>query len=99
MSKLDRVTVTLPAHLVEEMDREASNRSRFVRTAVERELERRRHERLLESVSSPHPESALLEDEGTVDWFERSAPADSSLLDPDGGTPVRWTPDSGWSRR
>jgi len=59
-----RVTVSLPADLVREIDRFASNRSRFVAEAVRREVEANRRERLRASLSNPHPESEALVDEG-----------------------------------
>ena len=37
----ERVTVTLPAEVVEDIDRQERNRSRFVLEAVRRELKRR----------------------------------------------------------
>ncbi len=41
-----RVTITLPAGLVEDIDRMERNRSSFVLEAVRRELQRRRREQL-----------------------------------------------------
>ena len=52
-----RVTVTLPADLVEDIDRAERNRSAFVLEAVRRELRRRRREQLRRSLDAPHPET------------------------------------------
>ena len=49
----ERVTVTMPAELVAEIDRIESNRSRFIAEAVRHELQRR----LRLELQSPHPES------------------------------------------
>ena len=42
MSAMERVTVTLPAELVEKIDQLERNRSRFIAEAVEHELAQRR---------------------------------------------------------
>jgi post-segregation antitoxin (ccd killing protein) len=94
-----RVTVTLPAELVEEIDRVEPNRSRFVALAVEREIERRRRAALLASVRSPHAESVALAAEGVAEWGARAADGDAELLDPDGGKPVKWVAGRGWVER
>lgn len=94
-----RVTVTLPAALVEEIDRVEANRSRFVAVAVEHEIERRRREALLASVRSPHPESVALAAEGMADWGALAADGDSDLVDASRGTPVRWVEGRGWVER
>jgi post-segregation antitoxin (ccd killing protein) len=91
-----RVTVTLPADLVDEIDRVEANRSRFVAVAVEHEIERRRREALLASIRSPHPESVALAAEGLAEWSALAAEGDSDLVDPSRGTPVRWVEGRGW---
>jgi len=91
----ERVTVTLPAELVEGIDRLERNRSRFIAEAVEHELTRRRHDALLRSVASPHSETTGLVDTGLADWAS-DLPDDEGLLDPTAGTPVRWTEGRGW---
>jgi metal-responsive CopG/Arc/MetJ family transcriptional regulator len=53
----ERVTVTLPADVLEGIDRLERNRSRFIAQAVDRELARRRREALHDSIKSPHPET------------------------------------------
>jgi len=77
----ERVTVTLPSNLLEGIARFEQNRSRFIAQAVEHELEHRRREELLRSVSSPHPGGDDLSELGTGDWLpdlvEDAAPADA----------------------
>jgi hypothetical protein len=92
-----RVTITLPAELIAEIDRRERNRSRFVLDAVRREVERRRREELRRSLAHPHPESMELADAGLEDWGAgQSAEADSDLLDPRASRPVRWVEGRGW---
>lgn len=95
-----RVTVTLPPDTVEAIDHLDQNRSRFVLEAVKRELARRRREELRRSLREPHAEALAVAEEGFAGWARR-LPADEteSLVDPHGGTPVRWTPGKGWSER
>ncbi len=94
-----RVTVTLPAELVEEIDRVETNRSHFVAVAVEREIQRRRREALLASVRRPHPESVALAAEGMAEWGSQAADGDSDLLDAAHGTAVKWVEGRGWVER
>ena len=91
----ERVTITLAADLVEEIDRLERNRSRFITDAVRRELARRRRDALMQSVNNPHPETAELIDVGLADWTS-DLPADEELVDPAGGTAVRWIEGRGW---
>ncbi len=51
----ERVTITLPAGLVEEVDRLDRNRSRFIKEAVRQEPHRRRRKALRQSLRHPHP--------------------------------------------
>ena len=95
MSAIERVTVTLPIDLIERIDRLERNRSRFIMEAVEHELTRRRREALLSSLREPHPESADLADAGFRDWTA-DLPIDEGLVDPAGGTAVRWVEGQGW---
>lgn len=99
MASNARVTVTLPAELVEEIDRFEKNRSKFVLEGVRREIQRRRREALRQSLRAPHAESVQLADEGFDEWAT-SLPAEGAegLVDAAGGTPVRWTPGHGWVR-
>ena len=95
MSTIERVTVTLSAELVEGIDRLERNRSRFIAEAVEHELARRRREALLTSVRNPHPETTDLADISLGEWTAE-LPNDEGLVDPLGGTAVRWVEGQGW---
>ena len=97
MPNSERVTVTLPAEVVRDIDRVEKNRSRFVLEAVRHELQRRRREQLKRSLRSPHPESEQLAEQGFEDWAG-SLPAEDAadLVDLKAGTPVRWVPGEGW---
>jgi hypothetical protein len=97
MSAFERVTVTLPNDLVQEIDRLEKNRSRFVAEAVRREVNRRQRAELRRSLRNPHQESALLADQGFDEWA-RSLPEEDAdeLVHRRGGRPVRWTPGKGW---
>lgn len=95
MALMERVTVTLPADLVEKIDQLERNRSRFIAEAVEHELAQRRREALLQSVQNPHPETTDLVDIGLSDWVS-DLPGDETLVDAHGGTPVRWVEGQGW---
>ena len=97
-STTERVTVTLPADLVEEIDRFERNRSRFIATAVEHELDRRRREGLLRSLSHPHPETAEVAESGLTEWGSR-LPDDEGLVDLKRGRAVRWVEGKGWRER
>ena len=92
-----RVTVTLPDVVVKEIDRHERNRSRFVLEAVEKELEHRRHQELLASLSSPHPQSGEIAERGLDEWADWGTDGDEELLDPKDGRSVRWSPDHGWT--
>lgn len=96
MATTERVTVTLPAELVEDIDRLEKNRSRFIAEAVERELSRRRREGLLRSLQSPHPEAAELAEAGLADWSASLPTDDDSLVDMSAGKAVRWVDGKGW---
>ena len=92
---MERVTVTLPADLVEKIDQLERNRSRFIAEAVEHELAQRRRDALLQSVQSPHPETTELVDVGLSDWVSE-LPVDETLVDANAGTAVRWVEGQGW---
>ena len=100
MPRVERVTVTLPDHLVKEIDRRENNRSRFVAEAVRREIERRRRDELRRSLQTVHPESLDLEKQGFDEWA-RQLPAEGAepLLDRRAGKAVRWVPGKGWKER
>ena len=91
-----RVTITVPSSLLQEIDRQVKNRSRFILEAVERELERRRHELLKASLSEPHPETTDIAEAGLKEWLE-SGENENGLLDPAMGQSVNWKPGQGWS--
>jgi hypothetical protein len=92
-----RVTVTLPPEVVREIDREESNRSRFVLDAVRRELLRRRREQLKKSLRKPHPDSLGMVDQGFSEWADGLPDENTSdLIAPGTGKAVRWTANRGW---
>jgi len=94
----ERVTVTLPAEVVGDIDRRERNRSRFILDAVRRELKRREREELKRSLESPHPETSELADAGFDDWAARLPDEKASdLLDLRVGRSVRWVPGRGWT--
>ena len=93
----ERVTVTLPAEVVRNIDRLEKNRSKFVLDAVRHELKRRRRQDLQRSLRSPHPESDQLAEAGFGDWASGLPEEDAAdLVDMKAGTPVRWVPGEGW---
>lgn len=96
MVNTERVTVTLPSNLLDDIARFEQNRSRFITQAVEHELEHRRREELLRSVSSPHPGGDDLSELGTGDWLPDLVEDAAELVDLAGGTPVRWVSGDGW---
>lgn len=97
MAGLDRVTVTLPHDLLEDIDRREKNRSKFVAEAVRNELDRRRREELRRSLHHPHPESAELAEQGFGEWAGGLPEEDTeALLDSKAGKPVRWVSGQGW---
>ena len=95
MATTERVTVTLPAALIEGIDRLERNRSRFIAEAVENELTRRRRQALLTSVLNPHSETAAMADIPLGDWTA-DLPDDEGLVDVSAGTAVRWVQGQGW---
>jgi len=97
MANAERVTVTLSAELLNEIDRLERNRSRFIAEAVQHELDRRRRDGLLRSITNPHPETTERVDTGLADWTS-DLPNDERLVDLSGGTPVRWIEGQGWVR-
>jgi len=97
MPTAERVTVTLRADLLAEIDRVERNRSRFIAEAVVHELQRRRRAALFESVVNPHPETTELAGVGLGDWVN-DLPEESDLVDVSTGTSVRWTEGRGWAK-
>jgi len=96
MALYERVTITLPAQMVEEIGHFERNRSRFILEAVEQELARRRMEGLLRSIRNPHPEASELVDAGLADWAAGLPAGDDNLVDMSAGRPVRWIEGQGW---
>src|ERR1017187_4332410 len=97
MANVERVTVTLPNDLVQDIDRREKNRSKFVADAVRNELDRRRREELRKSLMNPHPENAELSETGLQEWARNLPDEDTeALVDVNAGQPVRWTPGEGW---
>jgi hypothetical protein len=96
MPSAERVTVTLPAGTVENIDRLEKNRSRFIAQAVKRELEHRRHEELQRSIDNPHPEAGELAEAGFDDWAASLPTDEEALVDMAAGTPIVWVPGEGW---
>ena len=93
----ERVTVTLPAEVVEDIDRRERNRSRFILEAVRRELRRRQRQELNRSLQNPHPETSELADAGFEEWAARLPDEKASdLVDVHAGRSVRWVPGRGW---
>ena len=64
----ERVTVTLPEEMVQEIDDREGNRSRFVQKAVARELERLRQEQLQRSLDNPHADTEGVAESGFREW-------------------------------
>jgi hypothetical protein len=92
----ERVTITLPAELVQSIDRYEHNRSRFIAVAVEHELIRRRRAELFRSLESPPLEPEDLAEAGLAEWAASLPPDDEQLVDIQAGTPVRWVEGEGW---
>jgi len=97
MPAMERVTVTLPADLVEKIDQLERNRSRFIAEAVEHELAQRRRDALLQSVQNPHAETTGLISVDLSDWVS-DLPSDETLVDANAGTAVRWIEGRGWTK-
>lgn len=93
----DRVTVTLPPELLRDVDRRATNRSKFIQEAVSHELLRLRRQDLERSLASPHPESEEVAETGIAEWASRFPEDEAAdLVDLDAGTEIRWTSGKGW---
>ncbi|MSP60268.1 MAG: hypothetical protein EXR72_07990 [Myxococcales bacterium] len=95
----ERVTVTLPADLVDCIDSFERNRSRFISEAVRHEIARRRRARLLQSLKSPHPEASEFAETGLAEWAASLPAGDEELVDLTAGRPVRWIKGKGWEAR
>lgn len=93
----ERVTVTLPEEVLEDIDRRERNRSKFILTAVRHELQRRRREELRSSLHHPHPESEEMAKVGMDEWAA-GLPKETGaeLVDPSAGKAVQWSAEEGW---
>jgi hypothetical protein len=96
MAVMERVTMTLPRDLLDEVDRLESNRSRFMVAALRRELVERRREALRRSLDQPHSETESFVDAGLAEWASLLPNDADSLVDTDAGTPIRWVSGEGW---
>jgi Arc/MetJ-type ribon-helix-helix transcriptional regulator len=93
----ERVTITLPTEVVEDIDRRERNRSRFILEAVRRELKRRQRQELNRSLQNPHPETSELAEAGFEEWAARLPEERASdLVDVRAGRSVRWVRGRGW---
>lgn len=94
---MGRVTVTLPAEILSDIDNAERNRSAFILEAVRRELSRRRRLNLRKSLRNPHVESRGNAETGFDAWA-KSLPEEelSDLVDPSTLAPVRWIEGKGW---
>jgi post-segregation antitoxin (ccd killing protein) len=92
----ERVTITLPEEMVQEIDGRERNRSRFVQRAIARELERMRQEELRRSLDNPHSDSEAVAESGFSEWADLAAAGDQDLLDASAGKEVHWDADRGW---
>src|SRR5690349_13185947 len=97
MSAVERVTITLAADLVESIDKIERDRNRFISEAIKRELARRRHAGLLQSLHHPHADTADFLDPELTEWTS-DLPEDDGLVNMAAGTPVRWIEGKGWIR-
>jgi Arc/MetJ-type ribon-helix-helix transcriptional regulator len=94
---MGRVTVTLPAEILSDIDHAEKNRSAFILEAVRRELSRRRRLNLRKSLQNPHVESHANAEAGFGAWAGSLPEEDlSDLVDPATLTPVRWIERKGW---
>ena len=95
----ERVTIRMPTEIVEDIDRRARNRSKFILDAVRRELERQRREELRQSLRNPHLDSESVAEMGLTDW-DSGLPGETveDLVDPEGGSEIRWVLGKGWDK-
>ena len=96
MAAVDDVVVRLGAHLIADVDRVTTDRSRFIRDAIRNELRRRGFADLQQSLDNPNPETLAYDDAGLEDWAGDSSNDYDQLVDPKAGTQVRWVPGTGW---
>ena len=91
-----RITITLPADLVERIDQAAPNRSRFIAEAVERELHHHMREALRRSLDAPHEEGRQIAGLGLAGYRDVLPEDVPELLDPAEAVDVAWHEGDGW---
>ena len=91
-----RITITLPADLVERIDQAAPNRSRFIAQAVERELHRRLREALRHSLDAPHEEGRQVAELGLAGYGDALPEDVPELMDPAAAVDLAWHEGEGW---
>ena len=96
MAAVDDVVVRLGAHLIADVDRVTTDRTRFIRDAIRNELRRSGFADLQQSLDNPNPETLAYDDGGLEDWVGDSSNDHDQLVDPTTGTQVRWVPGTGW---
>ena len=95
---MERLNITLPRELVHAIEKASSNRSGFLARAAQRELKRReriRRRRELDALAA-YPEQRALLETGFSEWAAGLPEEPASMVDPHGGTPVRWVEGLGW---
>lgn len=93
----ERVTVTLPASVVREIDVFERNRSAFILEAVKTEIAKRKSALLRDSLLDAPSDTVALAEEGFDEWAAGLPAEDTSkLVDPTTGKPVRWIEGQGW---
>ncbi len=97
MPTTERVTVTLPAELVQSIDRFDRNRSHFIGEALRHEIHWRCHEELLRSLEAPHSESLEHAELGLAQWSEKLlSHEEDQVVNEAEGKAVRWVEGTGW---
>jgi post-segregation antitoxin (ccd killing protein) len=96
MMGCERVTVTLPIELIEQIDRIERNRSKFVAVAIRNELSRRQLEHFRASLDNAHCDAAELTELGLDDWATGYPPETEGIAERNAGSRVRWIEPHGW---
>ena len=91
-----RITITLPADLVERIDQASSNRSRFIAEAAERELHHRLREALRSSLDAPHEEGRKVAELGLAGYRDALPEDVPELMDPAAAVDLTWHEGEGW---
>jgi hypothetical protein len=95
MKTIKRIPVTLPADLLDKIDRVDADRKRFIVAAIEHELAYRRRHGLRRSITAPHPATLALREAALDNWAAHLP--DEVLVDAWAGTPVQWLEGRGWT--